>query len=149
MKVKTLLIYVFIFGAGFWGWYNFTHYNDRSFNCHIKIKTDLEFNNGTIKEGLVALKRAMPEMYRVVCERVRIIETGVACGGFGGGCYYENDDNKIIISVAQGAVVEAGAIIVHETCHLIQKEQGRSLGENECYEIDDQVFRQLTQFPKL
>ena len=140
-------IYLIIFAAViFYLWNDFTHYTDSASGCRIKIATGLEFNNRTIKRGLEALKYGYPEKYALVCQNVGTIRTGIACGGFGGGCYHPGMKGQIYVSTAQGAVLESAAIIVHEYCHLNQEREGRKFIEDECYREDDEVFKTLVQF---
>ncbi|OHA42134.1 MAG: hypothetical protein A3G59_00425 [Candidatus Taylorbacteria bacterium RIFCSPLOWO2_12_FULL_47_20] len=127
-------------------WWNFTHYVDFGSGCYLKISTGLEFNNTTIKNGLKALKYAVPTTYRMVCRDVTVIRTGVSCGGFGGGCYHGGSRSEIYVSVAQGAVLESAAIIAHELCHLYQDRDGKPFDENECYLVDDAVLREMAKF---
>jgi len=134
----------------FFSWRSFTSYSDSRFECDISIKTSMELNNRTIKKALGILKYGMPEQYLDVCKNIAVIETGTACGGFGGGCFYTRDNSdakgRIYVSVAQGQVLDSAAIIVHELCHLYQHREGRPFDEDECYRADHAVFQTLAQF---
>lgn len=142
--LRSLVIIVCIGGIFF---YQFFIYSDRSSNCFITILPSLtEFSNITIKRSLNTLKHAAPDHYADVCKNVKTISPNFGCGGVGGGCYYQGEPDTIYISTTMNDLVGAAAIIVHETCHVIQGKESRSFDENECYEIDDTVFKTLTAY---
>jgi len=85
----------------------------------------------------------MPEQYQLVCQNVKIISPNFGCGGLGGGCYYEGEPDTIYISTTQNDLIGSAAIIVHETCHVIQGKEGRPFDENECYLADHIIFNEL------
>ncbi len=126
-------------------------YVDFSNGCFIKITPSLlEWNNVTMKRALRVLKYAAPDDYRKVCMHVRIINPNISCGGFNGGCFHEpyngKEPGKIDVSTSYGSLLWSAGVIVHETCHLMQYKEHRSLDESECYHADDRILRKLTQF---
>jgi len=140
LKILTFLLVVFLFV------FNYVYYFDSEAGCKIRIIPSLEFSNSNIKEALKVLKFASPEEYATVCAHVDVINTNVGCGGFGGGCFYASDPKTIFISTSQRSLAMSAAIIVHETCHVIQGQENRSFDEQECYEADDRVLRNIVQF---
>jgi hypothetical protein len=125
-------------------------YADFASGCFIKLPPSLEFSNNTIIKSLKLLKNASPVDYHNVCKRVGTINTGNACGGFGGGCFYSEGQKigkgKIYVSIAQGELAEGAGIIVHETCHVQQNTEGRAFDENECYREDDRIFKKIVMY---
>ena len=128
-------------------------YADVGSGCYIFIR--LSFvgdSNTTIKRALETLKHGSPDDYRKVCTHVATINPNPSCGGFGGGCFWYNKDNRtrgtIDVSTENGLISTVG-IIVHETCHAIQFQEGRPAGhdlETECYREDDRILRALVRF---
>ena len=144
-RILKILIIILIVGAVI---YRYFFYIDFSNHCNIKIKPSLtELSNSNIKEAIRVLKRAVPEEYNKLCKHVKMISPNLGCGGFGGGCYYHNDKKEIYISTAYGGFLGlTAAIIAHETCHAIQHQEGRSLSEQECYEVDDKVLKTIVTY---
>ena len=128
-------------------------YADVGSGCYIFIR--LSFvgdSNTTIKRALETLRHGSPDDYRKVCTHVATINPNPSCGGFGGGCFWHNKDNRIRatidVSTENGLIWTVG-IIVHETCHAIQFQEGRPPGhdlETECYREDDRILRALVRF---
>ena len=121
--------------------------------CFIGIRPSLVgFDNRTIKRALATLEHGSPEDYRKVCAHVATINPNPSCGGFGGGCFWHTEGNRgrasIDVSTEHGLIWTI-AIMVHETCHAIQKHEGRPAQfnlEQECYAEDDRILRTLVQF---
>lgn len=119
-------------------------YIDYKNDCYIKILPALtEFSNLNIKRSIKVLKAALPEQYQMVCQNVDTVSPNLGCGGLGGGCYYQGEPEIIYISTTQNDLIGSAAIIVHETCHVIQAKKGQTFNEDECYLADDIVFREL------
>ncbi len=149
MPKKLLKISIFLLLLGGFA-YRYFFYIDIPNKCFIKIKPSvLELSTINVKEGIKILKRVTPEEYEKLCKHVKAISPNFSCGGLGGGCYqYRNLENKEIdISVTRDTFLgQTAAVIAHETCHAIQHQEGRSLNEQECYEVDDQVFRAVVKY---
>ena len=126
----------------------FFYYLDFQNDCCIKIRMSwLEWSNLSIKRALTTLKHGSPEDYKKVCEHVRVINPNYACGGFEGGCFYVGaDPYEIHVSTSQRTLAWTIAVIVHETCHAIQFQEGRTLEERECYAADDRILKKLVEF---
>lgn len=135
--------------------YVFLHYFvywDPGNNCRIWIRPSiLEFSNLGMKSALSALKYGSPSDYRTVCRHVSTINPNYACGGFGGGCFYSSSTREpeegrmIYVSTTKNNLPAAILVIVHETCHAIQFQEGRPLNEGECYKEDDRVIREMVE----
>ncbi|MDO8259985.1 MAG: hypothetical protein Q7T50_00615, partial [Candidatus Magasanikbacteria bacterium] len=90
-----------------------------------------------------------PAEYSNLCQHVKVINPNYACGGLGGGCYYGSnlERKEIDISTANGGYLgQTAAVIAHETCHAKQHQEGRELNEQECYKVDDVVFKQVAEY---
>jgi hypothetical protein len=144
--IKTLII-LFIIGLVF---YKFFFYVDISNGCFIKIKPSItEFSNLSMKKALKTLKYGAPQEYLKVCQHVDTINPNYGCGGFQGGCYYHYEGvnpKEIYVSTSYRSLSDAIAVIVHETCHAIQFQQGRPGIESECYAANDKVLKAIVQF---
>jgi len=146
VKIVVFLLAIFFFLS------HYFLYWDPGEGCFIGIKPAfLEFTNLDMKRALRALKQGSPEDYKMVCGNVGVINPFIACGGFGGGCYYEgqpktSSNREIYVSTAKDDLVMAMAVIVHETCHAIQAKEGRPLNEEECYQVDDKLLRKVVTF---
>ncbi len=116
---------------------HFFLYVDVSHGCVIPIKPSfLELSNTTMKKGLKYLKKNFPAQYKDTCEHVKVINPNMGCGGFGGGCFYHNSPGEITVSTTYGNYINAAKVIIHETCHAVQYNEGRPGSEPECYEKD-------------
>lgn len=147
---KLVTFFIFLLVGGFVGWRYF-FYVDFSADCYLRLQPSLlELSAGNIKQAIRILKHAAPAEYAKLCRHVDVINPNLSCGGFGGGCYYARDlgqDRQIDISTAHSNFLGlTAAIIVHETCHAIQHQQGRSLSEAECYELDNEVLKNLVVY---
>jgi hypothetical protein len=129
-KLSTFLIILLVFSGIY---LKFFLYLDFSRSCYIKVHPSIiEFSNISMKNALKVLKHASPEDYIDVCENIKTIDPNISCGGFGGGCFYEDEPGTIDISTTYGSLAITAAVIVHETCHAIQSQEDRSLNEQEC-----------------
>jgi hypothetical protein len=123
-------------------------YFDPAYGCTITIvpSVNLEFNNGIVIEGLRLLKKVSPQDYRNTCARVSTIQTGIGCGGFGGGCHYSNKPREIYVSSQRNDLAWTAAVLVHETCHALQNYEKREMTELECNQEDDRILRSITVY---
>lgn len=146
-KLLKIFITFLIFGSLF---YRYFLYIDFKNDCYIKLKPSfLELSSTNIKQGIKILKLVSPDEYTYFCQHVKVINPNYACGGLGGGCYYSNNLEKkeIDISTANGGYLgQTAAVIAHEACHAQQHQEGRDLNEQECYLVDDKVFRQIAEY---
>ena len=129
--------------------YRYFFYVDFSNYCFVKIKPSItEFSNLNIKRAIKVLKHGSPSDYANFCAHVDTIDPNPSCGGFGGGCFYSKESRKstIDISTSNRDLVWTAAIIMHETCHVIQYQEGRPLSEDECYHVDDSTIKTLMQY---
>ena len=132
-KLRHFFIASFLLWAIFYPFFYF----DLSNKCFIKIMPGIiEPNNLTIKKGVRYLKQNFSNQYSDFCKNVETIDPGVGCGGFGGGCFYHDSPDTITISTPVGKYKIAAKVIIHETCHVIQKKENREMSESECYERD-------------
>jgi len=105
----------------------------------------MEFNNANVIQALKALKYASKDGYREVCNNVDEMFLNMSCGGFQGGCYY-NRPNEIHVSTAHDQFLGwTAAIIVHEACHSKQRNEGRPLSEDECYQRTHETLIDLVE----
>lgn len=139
--IVFLLLVVFVI-------YKLFFYLDIKNNCYIRINPSLlEFSNLTVKRAIKTLKYASPDDYRNLCDYVKVINPNVSCGGFGGGCYnWRWNQKSIDISTSQRKLVYTIAVIVHETCHVIQHEESRPFNEDECNQTMDGVIKRIIEF---
>lgn len=147
ISLKTfakILIVVLLLTGVHWKFYR---YYDPEAGCNIKIKMSfLEWSNSNIKKALSILKYGAPEDYANVCSHIEVINPTMSCGGWQGGCYY-NNPGEIFISTSKNEFLAwTAAIIVHETCHDIQAKEGRPPSEEECYSQDHDVLQKLVQY---
>jgi len=147
MLKKIVKISILILIIGFFI-YRYFFYIDFSNSCYIKIKPSFtELSNSNIKEAIKILKLTSPDEYDKLCSNVKIINPNLSCGGFGGGCFYKSSGREIDISTAHsGFLAQTAAIIIHETCHAIQYQEGRNLSEQECYEADDVILKRIVEY---
>lgn len=137
--IRKVLKYFFVTLVLISLWYHFFIYIDIRNSCYITIRPALiEFSNVTMKKGLQYLKDDFPNEYTKVCKNVSTINPNISCGGFGGGCYseYKGNPGVIDISTTYGKYKNAAKVIVHETCHAMQFNEGRPFDESECYKKD-------------
>lgn len=147
MSIKKLTRYIVLFIVLFAVWIHYTRWMDFENACFIKIvPAYLELSNANIKRALLVLKTAMPADYADVCKYAKTIDPSPSCGGFGGGCFYSNEERKIYITTGQNDLLGTAGVIVHEVCHAKQNQKNGSLNEDECYREDDRVFRFLPVF---
>jgi hypothetical protein len=123
-------------------------YDDWTGGCHIRINLSLlEWNNLDMKKALNFISKKSPEDYRKVCTYVDTISPDLPCGGSGGGCYHDDRPREIVTSnLGHGKHIEwTAAVIMHETCHAIQKAEGRTAGdrETECYRASYKFLREV------
>lgn len=110
----------------------------------------LEWSNSNIKRAIKTLKYGSPDDYRTFCAYVDTVDPTQSCGGFGGGCFYPSKKTArtIDIGTSQRNLAWTAAIIMHETCHVIQYKEGRPFDENECYNVDNKTIKTLVNFPE-
>lgn len=111
-------------------------YDDWTGGCHIGIKISLlEWNNLEQKRALKLIRNKSPEDYKKVCAYVDTISPDLPCGGSGGGCFREDNPKQIEVSTLghRGDSAITAAMIIHETCHSIQREEKKPYSEPECY----------------
>ena len=126
------------------------YYTDGEYDCSIQLlpSLTLEFSNANTKKAIRLLKYASLKDYKTICANVSRINLNVSCGGFGGGCYFDfltKNPGSIDISTSRSDLAWTAAIIVHETCHLLQYQSGRKLGEEECYKEDHRVIQKIVE----
>ena len=95
----------------------------------------MEWNNLEQKRALRFIRDKSPEYYKKVCVYVDTISPDLPCGGSGGGCFREDNPKQIEVSTlghSNNPAITA-AMIIHETCHSIQREEKRAYSESECY----------------
>ena len=137
--------------------YHYFFYVDFAYGCRITITPSFfEWNNTLMKQALKGLKRASPEDYQKICRNVHTINPNPSlCGTYGGGCFYppqeflKSDGRTIFISTYHGDLSLTMAVIVHETCHVIQYQEKRGLSEGECYAKDDRILRNIVMLDAL
>ncbi len=120
-------------------YYHLFLYWDVLNGCYVQIRFPIsDFNSTTIKKGILFLKENVPGEYKRFCENVSVIDPNTSCGGFGGGCFrhFSSQDGVIDVSVPYGYVEASAKVLIHETCHVIQFNEGRAGDENECYGRD-------------
>ena len=145
-KKPLIIIIIILFSFGFI--FQLFLYVDIANKCFIKIIPSIaEWNNLNIKRAVKILKYGSPSDYKDFCTHVDTINGVVACGGFEGGCFYGSQPKTIYISSAQeeSTIAFTVGVIVHETCHAMQYDQGRPGDENECYKEDDRLMRKIVQ----
>jgi|WetSurMetagenome_2_1015567.scaffolds.fasta_scaffold27456_4 hypothetical protein len=111
-------------------------YDDWTGNCHIGINMSLlEWNNLEQKRALKLIRAKSPNDYKKVCTYVKTISPDLPCGGSGGGCFHGVNPKQIEVSTLghKNSPEITAAVIVHETCHSIQREEKRPYSESECY----------------
>ncbi|MBI4359979.1 MAG: hypothetical protein HY564_02715 [Candidatus Jacksonbacteria bacterium] len=126
------------------------YYTDKKYDCSIQLLPSLtfEFSGGNAKRALRLLKYASLEDYKTICANVSRINLNVSCGGFGGGCYFDfitKNPESIDVSTSRSDLAWTAAVIVHETCHLLQYKDGRVFNEDECYKEDHRVIQKITE----
>jgi len=146
-KIIKGIILLFIAGAVI---YRYFYYLDFENKCYIGLKPSIiEFSSQNIKQAIRVLKYAVPEEYEKFCGHVKAVNPNIACGGFGGGCYYGDNlaKREIDISTTHGGYLGwTAAVIAHETCHAIQAQAGKALNEDECYKIGNEVLKKVISF---
>ncbi|PIR43092.1 hypothetical protein COV24_04655 [candidate division WWE3 bacterium CG10_big_fil_rev_8_21_14_0_10_32_10] len=127
--------------------YKLFFYVDIQNSCFIKIYPSfLELSNANIKRAIKILKQGSIEDYNDLCTNVTTINPNLGCGGFDGGCYYQNQHHTIYVSTHQRDVLWSVGVIVHETCHVMQAEQNKPLNETECYTADTRITQKLATY---
>ncbi len=95
MQISVFIIFLLFLYAKFF------IYIDTQNKCYINIKPSiLELSNLNVKRAINVLKYASPDDYKNLCKNVKTIDPNIACGGFGGGCYYQTDTKTISISIS-------------------------------------------------
>jgi hypothetical protein len=121
-------------------------YIDLSHGCNITIHPGwLELNNKNIVEALRVLKHGSPSDYRAVCRNITDIYPAMSCGGWQGGCYYGTLGEIYLSTTNDEFIGSTAMIIVHETCHDMQRREGREASEEECYEMGDATLQTIVQ----
>ncbi len=147
---KFVKISVYI-GVPLYIFFHYFYYIDIPNSCYISIRPSfISFSNLEMKRGLNLLKQDLPENYLKVCANVNSIDPNFGCGGFGGGCFFPNEQNStekgmIAIGTIPGNAAKTAAAIIHETCHAIQYHEYRAFNEKECYTIQDEAYNKLTR----
>lgn len=118
----------------------FLRYDDWINGCHINIQFSLlEWNNLEIKRAIKFIKTKSPKDYQKVCEYVDDIALYLPCSFSAGGCFRDVSPGQIGMHTLprdkNGNPSFTASVIYHETCHAIQKSEGRTSGdrEAECY----------------
>ena len=122
-------------------------YADIDNNCYIVLVPFFMPSNFNTKEALKIIKNTSPEDYSLICENVKFINKNPGCGGFEGGCFYGVKPNAIYLGNDQVNIATAAAIIIHETCHVMQYKEGRTMSEEECHTIDSEYSQKITKYP--
>ena len=146
MKLKTIIFIVFLLFLVNSIIFKYFYYYNKQNNCSIKISPSFEFSGGTIIRAIAVLKNSSFDDYQDLCQNVNTISTRIACGGFGGGCFYQNSPNSITVSASGRDLTYAVSIIVHETCHAIQFSENRDISEPECYAAGRRILKEIIQF---
>ena len=144
MQGKLLLFLLPIIASVFV--YSHFIYIDQSNECKIVIVPTLIPSNSNTKRVIKMIKEGSPEDYSDLCAHVSIINKNPGCGGLDGGCYYYDQPRTIFVGNDQGNIALAGAIIVHETCHAIQGQEGRQISESECYTAGNRYMNAVTLY---
>ncbi|OGD66918.1 hypothetical protein A2442_03480 [Candidatus Campbellbacteria bacterium RIFOXYC2_FULL_35_25] len=144
MKIIKKIFYLFLI---LFFVYKFFFYVDISNGCFVRFKPSfMEFNTGNIKDAIAVLKNAVPQEYQKFCGNVSKINPNIACGGFGGGCFY-GTEREIYLWTSHGSFVGwTAAIIAHETCHVVQDLEERTMEEGECYKIGNEVLKSIVEY---
>jgi hypothetical protein len=146
--VYKILVYLLlpIVILNFW----IMRYDDFSNNCHINIQFSLiNWNNLEIKRAIKFIKHKQPADYQKVCRYVDNIELYLPCDFSYGGCFRDSKPGSIgIYSMKRDENNDpsyTAAIIVHETCHAIQRAENRTSGdrETECYNEHERFLREI------
>lgn len=127
-------------------------YDDFSNGCHMKISISLlEWNNLQIKKALGFIRDNSDSDYKKVCAYVDSISPDLPCGGSGGGCFHPGREKEIEVSTLGHASKPelTAAIIVHETCHSVQKEENRPFDEKECYKEANRFLKAVGKWDKV
>lgn len=139
---KKLLKISFVLIILGWIFFRYFAYWDIQNKCYITIYPSwMQFNNRTIIQGIDYLKEKHPNYYQEFCARVDNIDPNpmLGCGGIGGGCFWGATDKTIYIGTYPKQVLMSAAIIAHETCHQKQFDEKRSINEEECYKISNEI----------
>ena len=144
-KVRYFVIFVLlIILFNFW----FLRYDDWLDGCHINIQFSLlDWNNLEVKNAINFIKNKSPDDYKKVCQNVSDIELFLPCDFSAGGCFRDDKPRQIGVYTmrrdGKNQPSYLAAVIVHETCHAIQKAQNRSMDnrEPECYRKGYQFLR--------
>lgn len=151
-KTARMVIYLFLVLVIIYFW--IFRYDDLSGGCHIKISPSIvEWNNLKIKRALNFLQDKSPNDYADTCKNVEVISPDIPCGGSGGGCFHFSAPKTIEVSTLghRDNPAYTAAVIIHETCHVIQREKNGSLDEKECYDKMNKFLDDLgviTIFPR-
>ena len=146
MRIKKIFFIIFLLYLASSIAFKYFYYYDRQNDCSIKISPSLEFSGGTIVRAINVLKNSSFEDYQDLCKNVDNINTNVACGGFGGGCFYHNRPKSITVSTSGRNLTYTVSVIVHETCHAIQFSENRDASEPECYAAGKRILQKIIQF---
>lgn len=141
--IKLFLVVLLVVTPFF---YFFT-YIDVLEGCSIFISPSLiEMSNLTIKKAITIVKNYSLQDYKNLCKHVTTISPNLGCGGFEGGCYYDNERGVIYISTSNRNLLNAPPIIVHEVCHVMQRAEKRPFDESECYHKDTVFWKGMVQY---
>lgn len=122
-------------------------YIDYKNGCFITLEPGfLEFNNGSIVEGIKLIKKISPTDYKDLCQNVKQISPNVGCGGVHGGCYYESRPNKIYVNASNRDLIWNAEVLIHETCHSMQGNESRPFSEEECYDENERLRRLIVEY---
>lgn len=102
-----------------------------------------------IKRAISVVRYASPDDYRNLCAHVNSINPNISCGGFQGGCYsqYKNHKPKEIdIGTSNRSLQWTVVVVMHETCHAMQFQEGRPLSEGECHAGEGPLLGRITEF---
>lgn len=141
-KTVTLLVILFVIVY-------FTKdlfYIDLAEGCYIVVTPSLhlEFSNAGIKRAIKIIKNTSLGNYQNICERVNLIDTNIACGGFEGGCFEENKPRTIYVTAPARNITWVAEVLAHEACHARQLYERRPRGEQECHQVGLKVMQDAT-----
>lgn len=140
---RIILIIIFsIVVINFW----FFRYDDWVNGCHMRIMPSvLEWNNLNVKKAISFLRNKSPKDYNKFCTYVNTISPDLPCGGSGGGCFHNDKPKQIEVSVLghQDDLSITTAIIIHEVCHAVQRNENRQLDEQECYGEGNRFLKEI------
>lgn len=145
--MKRLLRIVILLSLVVLGIYKYFFHIDLSNDCFVRINPSwFEFSNSSVKQAISILKHASAQDYDLFCANVSVIDPNLSCGGFDGGCFYDDRPDTIDISTSQRSLAWTASIIVHETCHVIQNKEKRIMSEDECDAMMVETLARIVEY---